>query len=58
MKKLAYELISLVANAVATGTISEAQDYLTEKYNCDDNPLIRHAFDTLTEINNLNNGRD
>lgn len=51
-QKLACDLISLVANAVATETIPEAQDYLTEKYACEENPLIEHTFNVLTEINN------
>lgn len=51
-QKLACDLISLVANAIATGTVTEAQDYLIEKYNNEENPLITHAFRVLTEINN------
>lgn len=31
-EKLAMDLISLVANAIATGTIAEAEDYLVDKY--------------------------
>ena len=51
-QKLACDLISLVANAIATNTIVEAQNYLVEKYNNEENPLITHAFQVLTEINN------
>lgn len=51
-QKLACDLISLVANAIATNTIAEAQDYLAEKYNNEENPLITHAFQVLTEISN------
>ena len=36
-KKFVCDLISLVANAIATGTIPEAQDYILEKY---DDPNI------------------
>lgn len=51
-KKFACDLISLVANAVATGTIPEAQDYLTEKYANDNNELVEHTFNVLTNIYN------
>lgn len=51
-QKLACDLISLVANAIATNTIAEAQDYLVEKYNNEENSLITHTFQVLTEINN------
>lgn len=53
-QKLACDLISLVANAIATNTIAEAQDYLVEKYNNDENPLIEHAFQVLTNISKNN----
>ena len=49
--KFACDLISLVANAVATGTIEEAQDYLIDKYQGIDNPVLEHAFNVLTNIN-------
>lgn len=51
-KKFACDLISLVANAVATGTIPEAQDYLTEKYANDDDELLEHTFNVLTSVYN------
>ena len=51
-KKFVCNLISLVANAVATGTIPEAEDYLIEKYQSDDNELIEHSLNVLSSINN------
>ena len=53
-QKLACDLISLVANAIATNTIAEAQNYLAEKYNNEENPLITHAFQVLTNISKNN----
>ena len=50
-RKLCCDLINLVANAVATGTIPEAQDYLQEKYDEPDE-LIDHTFNILTIIYN------
>lgn len=51
-KKFVCDLISLVANAVATDTISEAEDYLCDHYQGEDNELIEHALQVLTTINN------
>lgn len=51
-KKFVCNLISLVANAVATGTISEAEDYLVDHYQGEDNDLIEHSLNVLTSINN------
>ena len=50
-KKFVCDLISLVANAVATGTISEAEDYLVDRYQGEDNDLIEHSLNVLTSIN-------
>lgn len=50
-KKFVCDLISLVANAVATDTISEAEDYLCDHYQGEDNELIEHALQILTTIN-------
>lgn len=49
--KFTCDLISLVADAVATGTIEEAQDYLIDKYQGTDNPIVEHTFNVLTTIN-------
>ena len=49
-KKFVCDLISLVANAVATGTIPEAEDYLVDKYQGSDNPLIEHSLNIMSEI--------
>lgn len=49
--KFACDLISLVANAIATGTIEEAQDYLVDKYQGVDNPVLEHTFNVLTNVN-------
>lgn len=51
-KKFVCDLISLVANAVATDTISEAEDYLCDHYQGEDNELIEHTLQVLTTINN------
>lgn len=51
-KKLCCDLISLVANAVATGTIPEAEDYLVDRYQSEDNELIEHSLNVLTNIKN------
>ena len=51
-KKFVCDLISLVANAVATGTISEAEDYLVDHYKGEDNDLIEHSLNVLTNIKN------
>ena len=51
-KKFVCDLISLVADAVATGTIAEAEDYLVDKYQGSDNPLIEHSLNVMSEIFN------
>lgn len=51
-KKFVCNLISLVANAVATGTIPEAEDYLVDRYQGEDNELIEHSLNVLTSIKN------
>lgn len=54
-KKFVCDLISLVANAVATDTISEAEDYLVEHFQGEDNDLIEHTLNVLTAIKNKQN---
>ena len=49
-KKLCCDLISLVANAVATGTIPEAEDYLVDHYQGEDNDLIEHSLNVMSNI--------
>lgn len=44
------DLISLVAQAVATNTIEEAEDYLLEKYDDPNNPLFQHVFNVLDSV--------
>ena len=51
-KKFVCDLISLVANAVATRTIPEAEDYLVDHYQGEDNDLIEHSLNVLTSIKN------
>lgn len=51
-KKFVCDLISLVANAVATDTISEAEDYIVDHYQGEDNDLIEHSLNVLTSIKN------
>lgn len=54
-RKLCCDLISLVGNAVATGTIPEAEDYLCDRYQGEDNELIEHTLQVLTNIQNKQN---
>ena len=54
-KKFVCDLISLVANAVATDTISEAEDYIVDHYQGEDNDVIEHALNTLTAVKNKQN---
>ena len=54
-KKFVCDLISLVANAVATDTISEAEDYLVDHYQGEDNDLIEHSLNVMSQINNKQN---
>jgi hypothetical protein len=51
-KKNVCNLISLVANAVATGTIPEAEDYLVDQSDLYDSDLIEHTLNVLTNIKN------
>lgn len=51
-RKFVCDLISLVANAVATDTISEAEDYLVEHYQGSDNELIEHSLNVMSAIAN------
>jgi hypothetical protein len=54
-KKFVCDLISLVADAVATDTISEAEDYLVDHYQGEDNDLIEHSLNVLTAVRNKQN---
>lgn len=51
-KKNVCNLISLVANAVATDTISEAEDYLVDQSDLYDDDVIEHTLNVLTSIQN------
>jgi hypothetical protein len=51
-KKNVCNPISLVANAVATDTISEAEDYLVDTSDLYDNELVEHTLNVLTSIKN------
>ena len=51
-KKFCCDLISLVANAVATGTIPEAEDYLVDHYQGEDSELIEHSLNVMSNIKN------
>lgn len=51
-RKFVCDLISLVANAVATDTISEAEDYLVEHYQGSDDELIEHSLNVMSAISN------
>ena len=50
-QKFACDLISLVGDAVATGTIPEAEDYLVGRYAGIDDPILEHTFNVLSTIN-------
>ena len=52
--KQSCDLISLVANAVATDTIPEAIEYLTERFDVDD-PVVYQAYNVLITIQNKQN---
>ena len=54
-KKFVCDLISLVANAVATDTISEAEDYIVDHYQGEDNDVIEHTLNVLTAVKNKQN---
>lgn len=47
--KQCCDLISLVANAIATDTIPEAIQYLTERYNIDDE-IVYHSYTILNKL--------
>ena len=51
-KKNVCNLISLVANAIATGTIPEAEDYLVDQSDLYDDDVIEHTLKVLTNIKN------
>jgi hypothetical protein len=51
-RKFVCDLISLVANAVATDTISEAEDYIVDRYQGEDNDLIEHSLNVMSNIRN------
>ena len=51
-RKNVCNLISLVANAVATDTISEAEDYLVDTSGLYDDQLVEHVLNVLTSIKN------
>ena len=51
-RKNVCNLISLVANAVATDTIAEAEDYLVDTSGLYDDQLVEHVLNVLTSIKN------
>ena len=51
-RKNVCNLISLVANAVATDTIAEAEDYLVDQSDLYDDDVIEHTLNVLTSIKN------
>lgn len=54
-KKFVCDIISLVADAVATDTISEAEDYLVDHFQGEDNDVIEHTLNVLTAVKNKQN---
>ena len=51
-RKNVCNLISLVANAIATDTIAEAEDYLVDTSDLYDDQLVEHVLNVLTSIKN------
>lgn len=51
-RKNVCNLISLVANAVATDTIPEAEDYLVDTSDLYDGEIVEHVLNVLTSIKN------
>lgn len=51
-KKNVCNLISLVASAIATDTIAEAEDYLVDTSGLYDDELVEHTLNVLTSIKN------
>lgn len=51
-RKHVCNLISLVANAVATDTIPEAEDYLVDTSDLYDGEIVEHVLNVLTSIKN------
>lgn len=51
-RKFVCDLISLVANAVATDTIPEAEDYLVDTSDLYDGEIVEHVLNVLTSIKN------
>ena len=54
-RKQMRDLISLVANAIVTGTIPEAEDYLVD-HPISDEEIMEHTLNVLTSINNKQTG--
>ena len=54
-RKFVCDLISLVTNAVATGTIPEAEDYLMD-HPLKDEEVMEHTLNVLTTISNKQTG--
>jgi len=51
-RKNVCNLISLVASAIATDTIAEAEDYLVDTSGLYDDQLVEHVLNVLTSIKN------
>jgi len=51
-QKFYCDLISTVANAAATNTVDEAVDYLVEKYNNVEDPILEHTYNILSQLKN------
>lgn len=49
-RKFVCDLISLVANAIATDTVAEAEDYLVDHYQGSDDELVEHCLNTMSAI--------
>ncbi len=51
-RKEICNLISLVADAIVSDTIPEAEDYLVEKYQGEDNEIVEHCLNVMSAIKN------
>lgn len=51
-KKFVCDLISVVANAIATNSISDAENYLMKRYQYEHGDLINHAINVMFSIKN------
>ena len=51
-RKEVCNLISLVADAIVSDTIPEAEDYLVEKYQGEDSEIVEHCLNVMSAVKN------